>query len=110
EKAKQVIHTFCPHPIEKIRHIIRHQDFQWEIDEYQGENEGLVIAEVEFDHEVDYNRMLSHGKPAWAGKEITEGHWHYTNMRLAERPFSLWRPEEKLDMWQHSVGLADGFT
>lgn len=107
EKAKQVIHTFCTYPIEKVRHTIQHRDFQWEIDEYRGKNEGLIIAEVEFEHEADYERMLAQGKPKWVGKEITEGHWQYTNMRLADHPFSLWRSEEKHDMWQHAAGLFD---
>ena len=98
DKAKEVIHTFCRHPIEKIRHRIKHHDFEWEIDEFQGENQGLVIAEVEFEREEDYQRMISQGKPSWLGKEITDGHWQYTNMKLAERPFSKWRPEEKQDM------------
>jgi CYTH domain-containing protein len=98
EKAKEVIYTFCRHPIEKIRHRIRHQGFEWEIDEFQGENQGLVIAEVEFEREEDYQRMMAQDKPPWIGKEITKGHWQYTNMKLAERPFAQWRPEEKQDM------------
>lgn len=107
KKAKEVIHTFCPHPITKIRHRIRHLDFLWEIDEYRGENEGLVIAEVEFEHEEDYQRMLAQGKPQWVGMEITKGYWQYTNMLLAERPFSHWRSEEKEDMERHAAGQAD---
>ena len=107
EKAKEVIYTFCAHPIEKVRHRIEHRDFQWEIDEYRGENEGLVIAEVEFEREEDYQRMLAHGKPQWVGKEITEGHWQYTNMLLAERPFSHWPNEDKKDMERHATGQVD---
>jgi len=107
EKAKEVIHSFCNHPIEKIRHRIQHLGFLWEIDEYQGENEGLVIAEVEFEREEDYQRMLAQGKPQWVGMEITEGHWHYTNMLLAERPFSQWSSEEKKDMQRHAAEQAD---
>jgi CYTH domain-containing protein len=107
EKAKEVIHTFCHHPIKKIRHRIWHQGFEWEIDEFKGENQGLVIAEVEFTREEDYQRMLLQGKPQWIGKEITQGHWQYTNMQLAERPFSRWRPEEKQDVDRHAAGQAD---
>jgi len=107
DKAREVIDTFCAHPIEKIRHRIRSGDFLWEVDEYRGENEGLVIAEVEFERAQDYQRMLAQGKPPWVGKEITEGQWQYTNMLLAQRPFSHWRPEETEDMRQHATGQAD---
>ena len=110
EKAREVIQTFCIHPIEKIRHRIRHGNFLWEIDEYLGENEGLVVAEVEFEREADYQRMMAQGKPKWVGKEITRSQWQYTNMLLAEKPFSNWHPEEKEDMRRHAVGKADECT
>ena len=58
EKAKEVIHTFCAYPIKKIRHRIWHLDFEWEIDEFKGENQGLVIAEVEFEREEDYQGCI----------------------------------------------------
>jgi len=71
QKVQKVIAEFCIHPIEKIRHKIEYGEFLWEVDEYKGENEGLVIAEVEFEHEEDYRKMLDLGKPPWVGKEIT---------------------------------------
>jgi CYTH domain-containing protein len=107
-KAKEVIQSFCSHPIEKIRHTIKHGDFVWEVDEYGGENEGLVIAEVEFAQEKDFDTMMKQGKPEWVGKNITVGHWEYTNMRLAERPFAHWSNEEKKNMLQHASGNASG--
>jgi adenylate cyclase len=107
DKARKVIHTFCAHPIVKVRHRIRHRDFRWEIDEFQGQNQGLVIAEVEFEHEADYQRMLTQGKPPWVGKEITEGHWQYTNAQLARRPFLQWSTEEKQDVERHAAGKAE---
>jgi adenylate cyclase len=56
----------------------------WEIDVYEGENEGLVIAEIELareDAEVDL--------PAWLGREVTEDRRFYA-ARLAQQPFRLW--------------------
>jgi CYTH domain-containing protein len=104
--ARLAVKEFCPHPIQKIRHKIAYGEFLWEIDEYQGENEGLVVAEVEFEHEADYQRMMDLGKPPWAGKEITHDAWLYTNARLTVRPFSMWSAEEKKDMLNHTAGRA----
>ena len=103
QKAQKVIAEFCAHPIKKIRHTIEHAEFLWEIDEYKGENEGLVIAEVEFEHEEDYQKMSDLGKPPWVGKEITRDAWQYTNARLSVRPFSMWSAEEKRDMLSHAA-------
>lgn len=108
QKAKELIRSFCSYPIEKIRHTISHGDFLWEVDEYKGENKGLVIAEIEFEQEKDFDRMLKQGKPGWVGKNITVDHWQYTNMRLAERPFGHWSAAEQQDMLQHASGTADG--
>ena len=85
QKVQKVIAEFCVHPIEKIRHKIEYGEFLWEVDEYKGENEDLVIAEVEFEHEEDYRKMLDLGKPPWVGKEITGDAWQYTNARLSVR-------------------------
>jgi CYTH domain-containing protein len=106
QKAKKVIEEFCSHPIEKIRHTIEHGGFLWEVDEYGGENEGLVIAEIEFEHEEDYGRMLALGKPPWVGLEITRDAWQYTNARLSVQPFSSWSADEKKDMQEHAAGRA----
>jgi len=106
QKARQVIAEFCAHPIKKIRHKIEHGEFLWEVDEYKGENEGLVIAEVEFEHEEDYQKMSDLGKPPWVGKEITRDAWQYTNTRLSVRPFSMWSADEKKDMQNHATGRA----
>ncbi len=106
QKAQKVIAEFCAHPIKKIRHKIEHGGFLWEIDEYKGENEGLVIAEVEFEHEEDYRKMLDLGKPPWVGKEITGDAWQYTNARLSVRPFLMWPAEEKSDMLSHAAAKA----
>ena len=106
QKANKVIEEFCTHPIEKTRHTIEHKGFLWEVDEYKGENAGLVIAEVEFEHEEDYRKMLELGKPPWAGQEITRDAWQYTNARLSVQPFSSWSADEKSDMLGHAAGRA----
>lgn len=70
--------------IEKIRHLVRHGDHLWEIDEFDGDNEGLIVAEIELAHEAE-----AFARPAWLGREVT-GDERYYNVRLSERPFRQW--------------------
>lgn len=70
--------------VEKIRHIVPHAGLTWEVDVFSGENQGLIIAEVELgsaDQHVDM--------PAWVGREITADHRYY-NGSLAHNPFTTW--------------------
>jgi adenylate cyclase len=60
------------------------QDLLWEIDEFSGENEGLVIAEIELNHEHQQFEL-----PSWVGAEVT-GQAQYYNGSLALRPFCSW--------------------
>ncbi len=70
--------------IEKTRHRLDHAGTIWEIDVFEGVNEGLVVAEVELDHE---KRLFK--KPPWAGKEVTDDSRYY-NASLVSRPFRDW--------------------
>lgn len=70
--------------IEKKRHIIPLQGFIWEVDEFFGENAGLVLAEIELAAaDQDFPR------PAWLGREVT-GEAAYYNASLVARPFRTW--------------------
>lgn len=71
-------------PVEKYRNEIWHEGVLWEVDEFVGENSGLVIAEVELDSE-DQQLQL----PSWIGEEVTHDSRYY-NVSLAQKPFSLW--------------------
>jgi adenylate cyclase len=70
--------------LEKLRYRVPHQGLTWEIDVFQGENKGLVIAEIELLHE---DQVFD--KPDWLGLEITLDP-RYSNVRLAEMPFRKW--------------------
>ena len=70
--------------IEKIRHIIYFDKIKWEIDEFLGQNGGLLIAEVELDSE-DQDVVL----PEWVNIEVTNQH-KYFNYNLAINPYILW--------------------
>lgn len=75
--------------IDKRRHYVEHAGHLWEIDEFFGDNAGLVVAEIELGH-VDE----SFAKPAWAGAEATHAKRYY-NLALAARPYSQWRDDER---------------
>ena len=72
-------------PLEKVRHSLTHAGRHWVIDEYRGENGGLVVAEIEMDSEdEDFER------PAWVGEEVSEDP-RYLSVCLYERPYKSWK-------------------
>jgi len=84
EDAKQ-LQELCEKPlIEKIRHTIDCQGFIWEVDEFLGENKGLVVAEIELSAEDQ-----EFARPEWLGAEVT-GDAKYYNANLGARPFTTW--------------------
>lgn len=77
--------TLCNQPlIEKTRYNYDFEGLTWEIDEFHGVNEGLVMAEVELDSEDQ-----SFNKPDFVGEEVT-GQVKYYNMMLLKNPFTTW--------------------
>jgi adenylate cyclase len=86
--AEAMLNDLCEGPlIEKWRHIVLHDGDRWEIDEFLGENAGLVIAELELDSETQ-----PFARPDWLGAEVTHEERYY-NFRLAQRPYRQW-PDE----------------
>jgi adenylate cyclase len=77
--------------IEKVRHHVPWDGLLWEIDVFEGDNAGLVIAEIELRDERQHFEM-----PGWIGVEIT-GQERYYNSRLAKQPFRAWVPEPGMD-------------
>jgi len=85
DDAAEILENLClKPPIEKTRYIVRRGDLKWEIDEFAGENRGLVMAEVE-----TAKPSAEIEKPAWLGKDVTADP-RYANVRLARHPFSQW--------------------
>jgi adenylate cyclase len=70
--------------VSKLRYELPWQGLVWEIDVFQGENEGLMIAEIELPHE---DTLFE--KPSWLGPEITADP-RYSNAGLAMTPFGKW--------------------
>jgi adenylate cyclase len=81
----QELLRLCEGPIiEKKRHIVVHDGMRWEIDEFFGDNDGLVVAEIELEN-ADQDVAL----PEWVGKEVTEDP-RYFNSSLARTPYKAW--------------------
>jgi adenylate cyclase len=75
--------------IDKTRHYVPHDGRTWEVDEFAGDNAGLVVAELELPA-VD----APFARPAWLGAEVTD-HVRYYNLALAARPFRAWSEQER---------------
>lgn len=75
--------------IDKRRHLVCHDGKLWEVDEFLGENAGLVVAEVELE-----SADQAFAKPEWVGAEVTD-ELRYYNLALASRPYAQWSTEER---------------
>jgi len=83
--AEQMLDSLCLKPlIEKVRHYVDIGGHVWEIDEFEGDNAGLVVAEIELEH-VD--ELFE--KPDWVGEEVTHD-MRYYNTSLSRHPFKDW--------------------
>jgi adenylate cyclase len=84
--AHEIINSLCRKPIiEKTRHFVTDDGNTWEIDEFEGDNRGLIVAEIELS-EIG----IGFSKPTWLGKEVTHDLRYYNN-NLAVHPYSEWR-------------------
>jgi len=85
EDAQYLLEHLCLKPtIDKHRYQVEHGGFTWDVDEFHGENEGLVVAEIELPSEdTDFNL------PDWIGGEVT-GDPKYFNSNLVAMPFKGW--------------------
>ena len=90
--AEEAAHLFelCePGIIDKTRYLVRAGNHTFEVDEFYGNNEGLVMAEVELQSETE-----TFEKPSFIGQEVT-GDRRYYNSHLREYPYSQWPTSEK---------------
>jgi adenylate cyclase len=82
--ATELLKICEPGVIDKTRYEVKAGDHTVEVDEFHGENEGLVVAEIELKGEDD-----EFEKPAWLGTEVT-GDERYYNAMLMKNPFTKW--------------------
>ena len=90
--AEEAAHLFdlCePGIIDKTRYLVRAGNHTFEVDEFYGDNQGLVMAEVELQSETE-----TFEKPSFIGQEVT-GDRRYYNSHLREYPYSQWPTSEK---------------
>lgn len=83
-EASELIKLCEPGIIDKTRYYIKNGELTFEVDEFYGDNQGLVIAEIELN---DENEIFNH--PDWLGEEVT-GDKRYYNAYLAKHPFAQW--------------------
>ena len=87
DEALSLLELAEPGIIDKTRYLVKNTDDRhvWEVDEFHGDNEGLVMAEIELAAEDE-----PFDRPNWLGKEVT-GDPRYYNSMLKEHPFKSWR-------------------
>jgi adenylate cyclase len=83
--AEEMLESLCVHPlIEKTRYLVEHAGHTWEIDVFEGDNEGLVVAEIELGA-----RDEPFERPAWLGEEVSHDPRYY-NVSLVRHPYKDW--------------------
>jgi len=83
--GKEILENLCEKPIiEKNRYKIIFQNKLWEVDEFLGDNQGLVLAEIELNFENE-----KFDKPDWIGEEVSEDS-RYFNSNLIKFPYKNW--------------------
>lgn len=87
DEAQELLKLCEKGKIEKTRFEIKSGNHVFEVDEFYGENEGLIIAEIELESETD-----TFDKPDWLGEEVTSDPRYY-NSYLSKHPFSEWNKE-----------------
>ncbi|MEM7154088.1 MAG: CYTH domain-containing protein [Myxococcota bacterium] len=85
QDADEMLDRLCePGRIDKIRYLVPFAGFTWEVDVFSGENEGLVVAEIELER-----RGQEFERPAWVGEDVTEDP-RYLNSNLSRTPYTKW--------------------
>ncbi len=74
--------------IEKIRTVIEYERKKWEVDEFHGDNEGLILAEIELQSEDE-----KFDRPPWLGREVSDDRRYY-NSSLSQHPYRDWKDDQ----------------
>lgn len=84
-EAEEMLDTLCEQPLlEKTRHFVRFGGHLWEIDEFEGDNTGLIVAEVELSRTDE-----PFDRPDWLGEDVSHDIRYY-NSQLARHPYRTW--------------------
>ena len=88
-EAEDLMKICEPGVIDKTRYEVPSDEHRWEVDEFHGDNEGLVVAELELASETE-----PFTKPGWIGKEVT-GQVNYYNAMLMKNPYTIWQETQR---------------
>lgn len=83
--AEELLQLCLPGTIEKTRSLVIYKNHIFEVDRFEGDNEGLCLAEIELQTEDEHFE-----KPDWLGREVT-GDVRYYNSHLSRHPYKMWR-------------------
>ncbi|WP_455198098.1 CYTH domain-containing protein [Kaarinaea lacus] len=84
-EANDILDTLCEGPlIEKTRYHVQHGDHLWEVDEFYGDNQGLLVAEIELSNIDEHFE-----RPDWLGEEVSDDTRYY-NVCLVKHPYKDW--------------------
>jgi adenylate cyclase len=81
----ELLDGFAKSEVEKIRYRVEFEGKLWEVDEFLGDNKGLIMAEIELGNENDEFK-----KPAWVTREVSDDERYY-NSNLSVNPYKNWR-------------------
>jgi len=84
DEAAHLFKDFVKTGLEKTRYDINYAGKLWEVDVFEGDNQGLIVAEIELDSEDEQFEL-----PPWAGKEVSDDGRYY-NSSLSAKPFKSW--------------------
>ena len=84
DEARSLIGMSSYGLIKKTRFMVEYKGKIWEVDEFYGDNQGLIVAEIELDTEDEHFDF-----PDWIGEEVTTD-FRYLNSNLAKSPFKFW--------------------
>ena len=83
--AQEMLTNLChASRVEKTRYFVEHEGHTWEVDVFEGSNQGLLIAEIELESEAEVFSL-----PEWVSEEVTED-VRYFNANLVENPYTSW--------------------
>ena len=85
EDVKELLLICEPGVIDKTRYLVKAGEYTFEVDEFYGDNEGLIVAEVEL---PDENAAFE--RPSWLGEEVTGDNRYYNSM-LMKNPYKNWK-------------------
>lgn len=84
-EAQELLDQFAVAELSKIRYLIKFEGKVWEVDEFLGDNKGLMVAEIELESENEFFQV-----PVWIDREVT-GEEKYYNSNLTIHPFKDWK-------------------